>query len=78
MAFIDFLLRMKCSVLNERNKYFLSNEDYKQLPFDSKRKRMTKFVKNSSFPTGYILFTKGGAENALLYCDKYINTNDKI
>ena len=78
LAFIDFLLRLKCNVSNEREKYFLSNEDYKQLPFDSKRKRMTTFVKNSSFPTGFRLFTKGGAENALLYCDKYINTNGKI
>jgi Ca2+ transporting ATPase len=30
-------------------------------------------VKNSSFPTGYRLFTKGAAENAMMYSDKYID-----
>jgi hypothetical protein len=47
----------------------LSNEDYKQISFDSKRKKITIFVKNS-FPTENILFTKGGVENRLLYYEK--------
>ena len=36
---------------------------------------MTTYIKDDSFPTGYRLFTKGGAENAMVYCDKYINKN---
>ena len=50
-------------------------ENYQVSPFDSKKKRMTTYVKNKQFPTGYRLFTKGGAENAMIYCDRYINKN---
>ena len=53
--------------------YLSSPENYKIFPFDSTKKRMTTFVKNENFPTGYGLFTKGGAENATLYCSKYID-----
>ena len=60
-AFIDFLYRFKSPISVERDKYLASDNDYKQFPFDSKRKRMTTFVKNSSFPKGYRLFSKGGA-----------------
>jgi hypothetical protein len=34
---------------------------------------MTTYVKSDKFPTGYRLFTKGGAENAMAFCDRYIN-----
>ena len=34
---------------------------------------MSILIKNSSFPTGYRLFTKGAAENAMMYSDKYID-----
>ena len=34
---------------------------------------MPILVKNSIFPTGYRLFTKGAAENAMMYSDKYID-----
>ena len=74
-AFIDFLYRFKSPISIEKDIYFNSNENYKQFPFDSKRKRMTTLVKNENFPTGYRLFTKGGAENVTLYCTKYIDIN---
>ena len=72
-AFIDFLYRFKSPISIEKDIYFNNNENYKQFPFDSKRKRMTTLVKNENFPTGYRLFTKGGAENVSLYCTKYID-----
>ena len=31
------------------------------------------YVKNDKFPTGYRLFTNGGAENAMMYCNRYLN-----
>ena len=34
---------------------------------------MTTYIKNDSFHTKYRLFTKGGAENATIYCDRYLN-----
>ena len=77
MAFIDFLYRMKSPISEIKNKYLTSSENYKQFPFDSQRKRMTTFVKNESFPTGYRLFSKGGAENVLSYCDKYLTSEGK-
>ena len=78
-AFIDFLYRFKSPISKERNKYLSSDGDFKQFPFDSKRKRMTTFVKNSSFEKGYRLFSKGGAEKATQYCKSYLDpkTGDK-
>ena len=68
-AFIDFLYRFKSPISTEKEKY-LSNEDsFKQFPFDSKRKRMTTFIKSKDFPTGYRLFSKGGGENARVFCN---------
>ena len=72
-AFIDFLYRYKSPISIEREKFLSSDGNYKQFPFDSKRKRMTTFVKNPSFPTGYRLFSKGGAENATRYCKSYLD-----
>ena len=77
LAFIEFLHQMKTPISEEKDKYLSSSENYKQFPFDSQRKRMTTFVKNESFPTGYRLFSKGGAENALSYCDKYLTSEGK-
>ena len=37
---------------------------------------MSIMIKEKSFPTGYRLFTKGGADNALIYCNKYIDSKD--
>ena len=74
-AFIDFLYRFKSPISVEKDIYFNNNDNYKQFPFDSKRKRMTTLVKNENFPTGFRLFTKGGAENVSLYCTKYIDIN---
>ena len=57
-AFIDFLYRFKSPISKERNKYLSSDGDFKQFPFDSKRKRMTTFVKNSSFEKDIVFFQK--------------------
>ncbi len=68
-AFIDFLYRFK-TTLFETREILSESELVKQFPFDSKRKRMTTLVKKSD---KYLLFTKGGAENAILYCSQYLN-----
>ncbi len=72
-AFIDFLYRFKSPISVERNKYLSDKKFYKQIPFDSKRKRMTTFVENSVFPERYRLFTKGGAENVKNICKYYLD-----
>ena len=72
-AFIDFLYRFKSPISVEKKTYLNEKDSYHQIPFDSKRKRMTTFVKNSKFPTGYRLFTKGGAENVKKFCKYYID-----
>ena len=72
-VFIDFLYRVKSPISIERNKYLDDEESHKQFPFDSNRKRMTTFIKNSKFPTGYRLFSKGFGENATQICSSYIN-----
>ena len=72
-AFIDFIYRYKSPISKERDKYLIDENSYKQFPFDSKKKRMTTFIKNPSFPSGYRLFSKGGGESALLYCRYYID-----
>jgi len=72
-AFIDFLYRFKSPISIEHDKYLSSPDNYKQFPFDSKRKRMTTFIKNDSFPTKFRLFSKGGAENATKYCTRYLD-----
>ena len=72
-AFIDFLYRLKASISKEKNTYLADKKNYQQIPFDSKRKRMTTFIKNSSFPTGYRLYTKGGAEKVKNICKFYLD-----
>ena len=72
-AFVEFLYQFKSPVSIYRNKLLQNNYNFKKLPFDSSKKRMSILVKNSSFPTGYRLFTKGAAENAMMYSDKYID-----
>ena len=72
-AFTEFLYQFKSPVSFYRNKLLTNNFNFKKLPFDSSKKRMSILVKNSSFPTGYRLFTKGAAENAMMYSDKYID-----
>ena len=57
-AFIDFLYRFRVSISEERTKYISNKNFYKQIPFDSKRKRMTTFVNNDEFPSKYRLFSK--------------------
>ena len=72
-AFIDFLYRFHISILNERNKYMPDNSYFKRIPFDSKLKRMTTFICNDIFPTGYRLFSKGAAEQAKSVCKNYLD-----
>ena len=72
-AFIDFLYRFKSPISIEKDKYLVNQSYYKQFPFDSKRKRMTTFVNNEEFPSKYRLFSKGGGENAALFCKFYLD-----
>jgi Ca2+ transporting ATPase len=72
-AFIDFLCRFSVPIGAEKNKYLSMQHLYKQFPFDSKRKRMTTFVKNDEFPSKYRLFSKGGGENSTTFCKKYLD-----
>ena len=72
-AFIDFLYRFKSPISIEKEKYLKNQTFYKQFPFDSKRKRMTTFVNNEEFPSDYRLFSKGGGENAALFCNTYLD-----
>ena len=72
-AFIDFLYRFKSPISIEKEKYLVNQSYYKQFPFDSKRKRMTTFVNNEEFPSKYRLFSKGGGENAALFCKFYLD-----
>jgi len=72
-AFIDFLLKYEINIDTEINQKFLTKNNFQKLPFDSQKKRMSIMLQNDSYPTGYRLYTKGGAENSLIYCDKYIN-----
>ena len=72
-AFIDFLYRFRSPISVEKEKYLKNEGSYKQFPFDSKRKRMTTFIKSKDFPTGYRLFSKGGGENARVFCKYYMD-----
>ena len=72
-AFIDFLCRFSVPIGAEKNKYLSKQHLYKQFPFDSKRKRMTTFVKNDEFPSKYRLFSKGGGENSTIFCKSYLD-----
>ena len=74
-GFIEFLYQYKSPVSAKKELYLSSPENYKISPFDSKKKRMSTYVRNEQFPSGYRLFTKGGAENAMLYCNRYIDSN---
>ena len=74
-GFIEFLYQFRTQIGPIKERYLNNPEDYKISPFDSKKKRMTIYIKNKEFPTGYRLFTKGGAENAMPFSDKYIEKN---
>ena len=72
-AFIDFLYRFKSPISIEKEKFLINKSFFKLFPFDSKRKRMTIFVNNSEFPSKYRLFSKGGGENAVIFCQSYLD-----
>ena len=72
-AFIDFLYRFRSPISIQKEKYLKDEGSFKQFPFDSKRKRMTTFIKNKDFDTGYRLFSKGGGENARIFCKFYLD-----
>ena len=75
-AFIEFLLEYQIDIDQDINKSYIEPNNNKKLPFDSQKKRMSIMIQSKSFPTGYRLFTKGGAENAIIYCTKYISKKD--
>ena len=52
-AFIDFLYRFRSPISIQKEKYLKDEGSFKQFPFDSKRKRMTTFIKNKDFDTGF-------------------------
>ena len=72
-GFIEFLYQYKSPISVKKELYLSDPNYYKISPFDSKKKRMTTYVQHNDFPTGYRLFTKGGAENAMSYCTQYID-----
>ena len=72
-ALIDFLYRFRTPMSRIHDIYFSNKLNYKQIPFDSRRKRMTTFVHDNDYPTGYRLFTKGGAEKAISFCNNFLN-----
>jgi len=72
-GFIEFLYQFKSPVSVKKDEFLANKDFYKISPFDSKKKRMTTYVKSDKFPTGYRLFTKGGAENAMVFCNRYLN-----
>ena len=69
-SIIKFLYRLKSPISEIENKFLKC--DKKQIPFDSNKKRMTTYVKESD--TTYRLYTKGGAENIKKYCKYYIDS----
>jgi len=71
-GFIEFLLQYRSPVSTKREEFLSDPENYQISPFDSKKKRMTTYIKTKD---GYRLYTKGGAENAMNYCNRYINKN---
>jgi len=71
-GFIEFLLQYKSPISIKRDEFLSDPENYQISPFDSKKKRMTTYIKTKD---GYRLYTKGGAENAMSYCTRYINKN---
>ena len=74
-ALIEFLYRFRTPLSKMQDDYFSNKLNYRQIPFDSKRKRMTTFIHNNDYPTGYRLFTKGGAEKAISFCNFFLNPN---
>ena len=72
-GFIEFLHQYKSQLSPKRDLYLSNPELYKLSPFDSSKKRMSTYIKNKDLPTGYRLFTKGGGENAITYCNRYID-----
>ena len=77
-VFIDFLYRFKSPISVERNIYLNDETSHKLFPFDSNKKRMTTFIKNENFPTGFRLFSKGYGESATKICSSYINPDTGI
>ena len=75
-AFIYFLNLFKSPISKEKEKYLENQELYKQFTFDSKRKRITTFLKNGEFPSGNRIVSNGGGENPSIYCKSYLDTEN--
>ena len=73
-AFIDMFGKIGENLLAIRNKYLPSDPSKtKKFPFNSTRKKITTFLKNDAFPTGYRVYMKGAAEIILESCQKILN-----
>ena len=75
-AFIDFLYRFKSPISVERSTYIADESCVNRRPFDSKVKSMMSCIKSPHFPTGYRVFSKGGAEKVRESCTTYLDIND--
>ena len=68
LGFVDLFHIFGESIYNLRKNYL--GPEPRVIAFNSDRKRMSTFVKNSEYPTGYRLFIKG-ASDILLEMSKY-------
>ena len=69
-AFIEFLYQLKSPISEILKKYPESSR--KQISFDSNKKRMSTYTKESD--NTYRIYTKGGAEHINEYCKYYIDS----
>jgi Ca2+ transporting ATPase len=68
LGFVDLFHIFGESIYNMRKNYL--GEEPRVIAFNSDRKRMSTFVKNSEYPTGYRIYIKG-ASDILLEMSKY-------
>lgn len=79
-AFIDLMHIFGERIYDIRKVYYPTDlNDIRKFPFSSDRKRMSVFIKNEEFPTGYRMFIKGASEILLNWSTHFINpeTNEK-
>jgi Ca2+ transporting ATPase len=80
LGFIELFHHFKERIYDIRKQY-LPSKDVKTFSFNSDRKRMSTFVKNSEFPTGHRMFIKGASDILLdRFATHYIDprTNQQI
>ena len=72
-AFNEFLYRLRVKISEIKENYLSDTKYFRQIPFDSKRKRMTTYIKSNDLPTGHRLYVKGGAEKVAQICKYYLD-----